>query len=127
MGGPARMSGRIDIAKNEDWAVLFNYVINFTVSGSPENLVPKDITGHTFKFQMRKIEADNTAVVTASLGDGIEITNAAGGEFVITLRREKLYRLHAGNYSADLIVTDPAGYAERVFECGCTVVEGTTR
>jgi hypothetical protein len=127
MGGPAFFSGTMQVAKNEDWAMAFIYNIDYTVSGSPENIVPKDITGHTFKLQIRKIEADNTAVVTATLGDGIEITNAAGGEFQVTLKREKLYRLHAGNYSADLLITDPQGYADRFFEVACTVVEGTTR
>lgn len=127
MGGPAFFSGTMYVAKNEDWKMAFVYSIDYTVSGEPENIQPQDITGYTFKFQIRKIEADNTAVVTASLGDGIEIINAAGGEFQLTLVRDKLRRLHAGDYSADLLIVDPSGYADRFFEAKCTVVEGTTR
>jgi hypothetical protein len=128
MPGPAFFSGTMNIAKNEDWSVPLEYLVDYTpVSGDPENIQPLDITDSTFKLQIRKTEADNTAVVTVETGDGIEITNAAGGEFTVTITRAKLKRLHAGDYFGDLVRTDPNGFAERMWEGKVIVVEGVSR
>ena len=127
MAGPALFTGNVFIAKNEDWKQAFIYEIDYTVSGDPENIQPKDITDHTFKMQIRKVEADHTAVVSVQSGDGIEIVNAAGGEFQITITRDKLKRLSAGEYVCDLLIFDPEGSPDRFFDATCTVVEGTTR
>lgn len=127
MPGPAPYSGTINIAKNEDWRVPLEYLIDYTVSGEAENIQPLDITGSTFKMQIRKTEMDNTAVVTISSGDGIEIIDAAGGLFELTILRVKLLRLHPGEYFADLVRTDVDGFAERLWEGKAVVVEGSSR
>jgi hypothetical protein len=127
MSGPSFFSGTINIAKNEDWRVPLAYLVDYTVSGEPENIQALDLTGSTFKMQIRKTEADNTAVVTIDSTDGITITNAAGGEFLLTMTRAKLKRLHPGDYFADLVRTDANGFVERLWEGKAIVVEGSSR
>jgi len=127
MGGPCLFSGNILIAKNEDWDQLFIWNIVYPISGEPDNIQPKDITDHTFKMQIRKIEAEHTAVVTVSSGDGIEIINAAGGEFEVKITRDKLKRLSPGEYVSDLLIFDPEGSPTRFFDATVTVSEGSSR
>jgi hypothetical protein len=128
MGGPSYFTGQMNVAKNEDWRVHYKYRVDWTVSGGTTNIQDFDLTGYSLRMQIRKIEADNTAVVTVSTDDStIVITNPAGGEFDIIIPRERLRRLHAGDYVADLVTIDPTGYIDRLWEGKCVVVEGTTR
>jgi hypothetical protein len=147
MGGPAYYSGTISIAKNEDWVVPF--LLQQTVpydpwaefpptdlmtGGDKEDLaslteitLPIDLTGSTISMQIRKIEADSTAVVSVTNGDGVNFDNAPAGLFTITILRAKLGRLHAGPYVADIVRLTPTGLAERLWEGSVTVFEGVTR
>jgi hypothetical protein len=136
--GPAWYSGEMQIAKNEDWRVNLQYqqTITFVLpdedvvsGGSPitTEIRSLDLTGSTFLMQIRKEPADKTAIVTLSSGDGIVLTDALDGRVEITILRSKLKRLQAGAYVADLVRTDANGYAERMWEGVCTVVEGVSR
>lgn len=128
MGGPSYFTGQMSVAKNEDWRVKYKYQVDYTVSGEPTNIQDFDLTGYSIRLQIRKTEADNTAVVTVSTDDGtIIITDPAGGEFQIIIPRDRLRRLHAGDYVSDLVTIDTDGYIDRLWEGKCTVVEGTTR
>src|SRR5262245_47982634 len=127
MSGPSWFSGTMNLAKNEDWKVALTYLIDYTVSGDPENIQPLDLTDSIFLLQIRKKEEDASAIVSISNGDGIVITNAAAGEFELTITTTRAQRLHPGDYTADLLRTDPNGFVERVWEGECIVVEGTSR
>jgi hypothetical protein len=132
MPGPAWFSGTMNIAKNEDWKVALIYQIDYTdysVAGATPNIQPLDLTGSSFLMQIRKVEEDQTALVSVSTDPdgGIVITNAYGGQFEITISIAKATRLEPGEYVADLLRTDANGFAERVFDLACTVVDGTSR
>jgi hypothetical protein len=128
MSGPAWFSGTLNLAKNEDWKVALTYMIDYTVSGDPENIQPLDLEGSQFLLQIRKTEEDASAIVSISTDDGgIVITNAAAGEFELTITTTRSQRLHPGDYVADLLRTDQNGFVERVLEVACIVVEGTSR
>lgn len=127
MSGPSWFSGTMNLAKNEDWKVALTYTIDYTVSGDPVNIQPLDLTGSQFLLQIRKTEEDASAIVSISNGDGIVITNAAAGEFELTITTTRAQRLHPGDYVADLLRTDSNGFVERVWEGACIVVEGTSR
>jgi hypothetical protein len=122
----------MNLAKNEDWIVALALQVDYTdYNANPvvPNIQTMDITGSTFLMQIRVTEEDLTALVSVSTdpGDGIVITNAFGGQFQITISIAKAARLDPGQYVADLVRIDPNGLTERVFECQCTVVDGTSR
>jgi hypothetical protein len=120
MSGPAFFTAVIGIAKNEDWIQSFVY----EVAGP----IAVNLTGSVLRMQIRKNEADHTALVSlSSPSSGIAITDAAAGKFTITIDRAASSLLAAGDYVADVVRLRPDGYIERMIDATVNVVEGTTR
>jgi hypothetical protein len=128
MAGPAFYSAVVNIAKNEDWVVPFQYG---TLSEDETTIVGINLSNSVLKLEMRIREADHEAVVAVSSpNNGILIVNAAQGLFQITIERERLARLAIQDYFIDLVRWFPGwpvDLQERIFEGTATVVEGTTR
>jgi hypothetical protein len=125
MAGPAYYTGVMNVAKNADWIVAFQYGTN-----SSGTLVPIDLTGSTIKMEIRVNESDNEALVhvTSRLADGVYITDPPHGLFTVAITRgNQLAILDPGQYFVDLVRLMPSGYQERIWEGTAIVVEGTTR
>ena len=103
------------------------FVYGTTDSGGV--FTPLDLTGSTLKLEIRQQESDREALVWVDSSDvgGIFISNAAQGQFTITMTRAALAHLSAGNFVTDLVRVQPSGMIERMFEGTANVVEGTTR
>jgi hypothetical protein len=127
MAGPTYFEAAINIAKNEDWVVPFQYGYYDT---DGVTVLPIDLTGSTIKMEIRIQETDHEALVSVfSPDNGIVFDNddPTTGRFTITLLRSNLIRLATGSYVTDLVRLMPQGYQERIFEGTAEVVEGTTR
>jgi hypothetical protein len=127
MSGPAYYTGTMNIAMNDDWIVPFLYA---TLNSDGVTTTPIDLTGSTLKMEVRSSESDHNVLVSVSSAppaSGIQITNAVGGAFTITLDRNRLSQLVPGNYVSDLVRLMPSGWQERMWEGTAAVVEGTTR
>ena len=127
MAGPAYYTATVNIAKNDDWVVGFQYLTP-NPDGTPGP--PIDLTGSTLKMEIRQNETDNEALlwVDSNPNNGIWITNPPEGQFTVVLDRvDHLSRLAPGTYVTDLVRLMPDGSQERLFEGTATVVEGTTR
>jgi hypothetical protein len=125
MGGPAYYSGQMNISLNEDWTVPFVYQ---TVDSTGTIFTPVNLTGSTIKLEIRAEETDHEALVSVYSPDGgIQITNAAQGQFTVVIDRADLIYLAAGSYYTDLVRLMPNGYQERLWEGNAVVVQGTTR
>lgn len=125
MPGPSYYSGKMSIAKNEDWIVPFLYQM---VDATGTVITPIDLTGSLLKLEIRILETDHEALVSVFSPDhGIYLTNAAMGQFTILIRRDHMMHLAAGDYFTDLVRLMPNGLQERMWEGTATVVEGTTR
>jgi hypothetical protein len=127
MAGPAYYTATVNIAKNDDWVVAFEYLTP-NPDGTPGP--PIDLSGSTLKLEMRAHESDNEAAlwVDSNPGNGIWITNPTAGQFTIVLdRADHLARLAVGTYVIDLVRLMADNFQERLFEGTATVVEGTTR
>src|SRR4051812_24506821 len=125
MAGPAYYSGTMNIAKNEDWIVPFQYG---TLSADGLTFTPIDLTGSTFMLEIRVRETDHETLVSLFSPDGgIVITNALTGQFYIVITRAKMLHLAAESYFVDLVRLMPNGYQERIWEGTAVVVEGTSR
>jgi hypothetical protein len=124
MAGPAYYSAIVSIAKNEDWIVPFVYS---SPNGGGAG-VPINLTGSTLKLEVRMREADHEALISVfSPDNGIVITDAAAGQFTITIARSRLSRVAAGSYFVDFVRLTPTGVQERIWEGEATIVDGTTR
>jgi hypothetical protein len=130
MSGPAVISATANIAKNEDWRVALTLQIDYSVSGESPNIQARDLTGLSFRMQIRKTEPDNTALVSidSSVGGGIEVIAPMAGQLNLTITRAKLARLHhSQDYVFDLIAIEESGLIERLIEGSVVVSEGVTR
>jgi hypothetical protein len=126
MAGPAYYEATINISMNEDWVVPFQYG---TLASDGVTLLPFDLTGSIFKFELRVQESDHEAIVSVwSPNNGIYFYNndPTTGSFYIAITRDKLIRLFPGKFTADLVRQMPSGYQERIIDGTATVVEGTT-
>jgi hypothetical protein len=127
MAGPTYYEATVNIAKNDDWIVPFQYGY-FGSDGV--TVLPIDLTGSLIKMEIRFRDIDHEAVVSVYspdhgiVFDGNDPTN---GRFIITIDRAHLARLAEGDYVTDLVRLMSNGYQERIFEGSATVVEGTTR
>jgi hypothetical protein len=123
--GPAYYTGTMNIAQNDDWIVAFTYVY---VDDSGNTTGPVDLSTSTLKLQIRRIEAEHEAIVTAISPATITIDDALNGKFTIRITREMIVRLPPGIYVSDLVRLDATtGYQERIFSADVTVVQGTSR
>jgi hypothetical protein len=135
MSGPAFYSGTMNIAKNEDWIVAFQYL---TTAVSSE---PVDLTGSVLEMHIRSTEHDHNAVVvlTSKNNFGIRISDAANGEFEVRIMHAQttddsvpssLLLIAGAPYVADLVrhqSEEEGSEIERILDCVVTVVEGATR
>lgn len=125
MAGPAYYDGTMNIAKNDDWIVPFQYG-SFAADGVTIN--PIDLTGSVLKLEIRIAETDHEALVSVfSPDNGIVINDAVNGYFTVVINRAHMVYLSAGTYFADLVRLLPNGFQERIIDMQATVVEGTTR
>jgi hypothetical protein len=125
MSGPAYYTGTMNIAMNDDWIVPFLYQ---TLGTDGVTLTPIDLTGSVLKMEVRRSESDRNVVVSIfSPSNGIQITDAVGGEFTILMDRNRLSQLIPGSYVSDIVRLMPNGWQERLWEGTAAVVEGTTR
>jgi hypothetical protein len=125
MAGPSYYDGVMNIAMNEDWSVPFQYG---ALASDGVTVNPIDLTGSTLKLEIRLLETDHEAIVSVySPDNGISWINPTTGYFVVTLTRDRLRYLYAGNFFVDLVRLMPNGLQERLWEGTATVVVGTTR
>jgi hypothetical protein len=127
MAGPTYYEATINIAKNDDWIVPFQYGYYDTDGVS---IQPIDLTGSLIKMEIRIQETDHEALVSVfSPDNGItfDAGDPSAGRFTITIDRAHLIRLAPGAYFADLVRLMANGFQERLFEGKVAVVEGTTR
>jgi hypothetical protein len=77
------------------WGTTFPFDITVTLSGSAVNLTGKKLI---LKAKYRKTDADAAAVIAMSTeaGEGIEVTNAAGGIARATITPAMVAALPAG-------------------------------
>jgi len=126
MAGPTYFEAAINIAKNEDWIVPFQYGYYDT---DGVTVLPIDLTDSVLKMEIRIQDTDHEALVSVSTPNrGIVFDgDPINGRFIITLTRANLIRLATGTYVTDLVRLMSQGYQERIFEGTAQVVEGTTR
>jgi hypothetical protein len=127
MAGPTYYEAIVNIAKNDDWIVPFQYGY-FDVDGV--TVLPIDLTGSLLKMEIRLRDTDHEALVSVFSPDhGIAFDGGdpTNGRFIITIDRAHLMRLAEGQYVTDLVRLMVNGYQELIFEGPANVVEGTTR
>jgi hypothetical protein len=127
MAGPTYYTAVMNIAKNEDWVVPFQYGYYDT---DGVTILPIDLTGSTLKLEIRVLDTDNEALVSVFSPDNGILINSNDptlGEFVIAITRDRLIYLWESTFVVDLVRAMPNGYQERIFEGTAVVVEGTSR
>jgi hypothetical protein len=103
-----------------DQGTTFNS--NVTLTDDTTN-APLNITGYTFRSQMRRsyYSANATATITCS------IVNAGAGEISMNLSANTTSNIKAGRYLFDLEAVDTIGSVTRVLEGIITVTPEITR
>ena len=98
----------------------------YTTVGNAISLV-----GSTLTMEVRPTAPSPQTVVTVGSGapnTGIVLTNAAGGQFTITLPKASLSALTPGQtYVHDLVRLNPDGHTERMWTGTVSVDAGVTR
>jgi hypothetical protein len=103
-----------------DQGTTFNSSVTLTDDNTN---APFDITGYTFRSQMRRsyYSANATANITCS------IANAVAGEMVMNLSADTTVNIKAGRYLFDVEAVDTIGNITRVLEGIITVTPKVTR
>src|SRR5690606_6051660 len=83
---------------------------------------PRDLNGYTIRMQARPRHSSEQVIVALTTGDGITISDAAGGVFVMQLTAAQTEALPRVNgYRYDLELEDGAGVVTRLLEGSFTV------
>ena len=104
-----------------DQSTDFNQV--FTLEDGETNSV-LDLTGYSFKSQMRKHPAATTGITTFSASI---YGSATAGQVKIGLTTSQTSSLKEGRYIYDVVMTDNAGTMSRVVEGMVLVRAGATK
>lgn len=107
----------IKIADDAD----FQYQFTYKVGG-----VPFDFTGATLEMGVRRRATDKTAVIDLTTGNGITITDAVNGVFVVKILKERLEITPPGDYVHSLIATKN-GLRFPIWSGPLTLEKGPTR
>ena len=79
---------------------------------------PIDLTGFDVRMQVRRAYADNDGTaepfVDLTIGDGVTVTDAAGGEFLLTIPKALTTTLPPGNWLYDLEIESSGGEVTRL-------------
>ena len=87
MAGPTYFEAAINIAKNEDWVVPFQYGYYDT---DGVTVIPIDLTGSVIKMEIRIQETDREALVSVFTPDNgivFDSDDPTAGRFTITILR----------------------------------------
>lgn len=101
-----------------DQGTTFSTVVAVTL----DNGLARDLTGYTFRSQMRKSYYTNTytAFTCAS-------TTPTNGEITLSLTAAQTTALKAGRYLYDLEIVSPASIVERIVEGIITISPEVTK
>lgn len=114
-------AGRYDIIVEQ--GATWTRTITVTDDGTP-----RDLSGYTIRMQVRSKHSSETVLLEMTTGNGITITDAAGGVFVVQLTAEQTGALPRVNgYRYDLELEDGAGVVTRLLEGRFTVSPEVTR
>ena len=105
----------ITVRNNQRWQA----VLTLTADSVPVNL-----TGCTAKLQVRSKASSTDAKLTLQATEGLDITDAAGGEITIDA---DVSALKEGEYVYDLVITDSLGVPRTYLAGTFTVQQGVTR
>lgn len=94
------------IVKKND--VVFVYTI------TDQDGAAVSLSGATILWQL-KLTSDDTALIEKTTSSGISITDAAGGEFEVTLTDTDT-DIDVGEYYIEALITDASGYKYTVTE-----------
>lgn len=73
-----------------------------------------DITGWTITFTVvSRLPQTNTALLTKTLGDGVTVTNAPGGDFTVSLSSADIQSLGSGQFYYAVTRTN-AGFTDEI-------------
>ena len=100
------MAARYNYTVDQGSDFTFTYTLN---SGG----VAVDLSGSTFKMDVRTKYKDTALVFQLTDGSGIDITNAASGILVITFTDTQTKLLTEKNYYYDIEQTDGSGIVTR--------------
>lgn len=106
------------------YTVNFNAVPKNADTYQPFELKDTDLTGGTFAMALRNLKG--ALITTFTIGDGIEIVDAATGKFAVHLLKTRLATLVHGLYNHDLLYTDSGGNITRVWEGSFNLKQGVT-
>lgn len=92
-----------------DFSIVGGDAVTLTVNVTDSSGTAIDLTGYTdIVWNVKRFDTDTTVVLTKSLGNGINITNASGGVFQASIANNDTGEL-SGNYRHDFVLTDAGG------------------
>jgi hypothetical protein len=106
------------IARNADWRRAYA----LTRDGAAV-----DLTGAQLYMQARRVGAPLELLISATLGAGLYLGNAAAGEIDIVAPAAAIGAAPIGDYEYDILVIEPGGAVTRAVSGVVTLVEGVTR
>lgn len=114
----------IEIIQGATWRRIFYVEQPATDPDDPD--VPVDITGWTFRAQIRKKADKDPYVIDLNMGEEITILDAENGEFQINIHYLVTSAFPKGNYVWDLFVLYPNDEADRMWYGDVTLVPNIT-
>lgn len=102
-----------------------SYAIKLTIQDSDGNA--RDMTGYSFKGQIRKCKSDTTAIVTFESPTSIDISDAANGVIFLKLTDVETSTLPEINGVFDLQWTTDTGDVNIIIEGRAQILETVTK
>lgn len=115
---PDKLDRPLQIYIGKDYGKLL------TVKDSARN--PRDMTGYSFKGQVRKCKSDTTALITFESPTSIDITNANIGQIILQLSNLETASLPEVNGVFDLEWATDAGDINIILEGRVTIIKTVT-
>ena len=103
------MSRDSSVAEADDFFAGDDRVLDFTIfdSDDPATAAPKDITGYSLEWALKRFVTDTTALITKTTGGGgIALTDPTNGVLSVTLLDTDTESLAENNYVYALRRTD---------------------
>lgn len=94
---------RITIEKVQGDTLSLNFTLREAVSGDAI-----DVTGSSITFAVSRQRGDGAAIATATVGDGVTVTDAAAGQFSVSLELASA-DFDPGEYDFDLQLVTSGG------------------
>lgn len=89
--------------------------------------IPVNLTGYTIKSSVTRSIGSTPIYTMQSSNGGVAITNAASGQFSLTLASSVTSSWTKGNLAYDVLATSPGGVATTVFGGTMTVKDVVTK